>query len=164
MEIVDVYDIHKNKLNKTIVRGHSEDLQEGEYVRAVSIWIKSGIRFLVQKVSKEKGSWWAATSGALSTGNESLDQAVIECKEELNLDVKKVQLQYVGDLIFNDVIIDVYLYDSDEDLEAVELTLQESEVEKVAWLSANEIEDMILKGELRQSSCESFLKYIKKYV
>ena len=164
MEIVDVYDIHGNKLNKTIVRGNGQDLKTGEYVKAVSIWIKSGIRFLIQKVSKEKGDLWAVTSGAVSSGYESLEQAVIECKEELDLTVKKEDLQYMGNMIFNNVIIDVYLYDSEEDLEAINFTLQESEVAEIAWLSGNEIEDMILRGDLRQSSCESYLKYIKKFV
>ena len=161
-EIIDVFDINGNKLNKTIVRGVEEkELKEGEYIKAVAIWIKNGIRYLIQKVSKSKGSYMAVTSGMVPTGGNSLSQAVIECKEELDFDVKPQDLKYLGKIYVEYVIIDTYLYDSEVDLEEYEFTLQDSEVEKIAWYTKDEIEDMILKDELRYSSSQEYLKFIK---
>lgn len=162
-EIIDVYDIHGNKLNKTIIRGHSQDLKDGEYVKAVAIWIKSGIRYLIQKVSKEKGSWWAVTSGAVPTGQTSLTQAVVECKEELDLDVSTEDLEYLGTIYVKDVIIDTYIYDADNNLEDYNFSLQESEVEQIVWLTKDEIEDMIIKDNVRYSTSQEYLKFIKDY-
>ena len=162
-EIIDVYDVHGKKLNKTIVRGHSQDLKDGEYVKAVAIWIKSGLKYLIQKVSKEKGSWWAVTSGAVPTGATSLSQAIVECKEELDLEITTDQLQFLGTIYVKDVIIDTYIYESEEDLESYNFSLQESEVEQIVWLTKDEIEDMIIKENVRYSTSQEYLKFIKDY-
>lgn len=162
-EIIDVYDINGNPINKTIVRGREEsELKDGEYIKAVAIWIKNGIRYLIQKVSKEKGGWLAVTSGVIPTGGDSLSQAVVECKEELDFDIKKEDLQYLGRIYVEYVIIDTYLYEGETDLEEYGFTLQESEVENIAWYTKDEIEDMILKDELRYSTSQEYLKFIKQ--
>lgn len=161
-EIIDIYDINGNRLNKTIVRGKDEGcLKEGEYIKAVAIWIKNGIRYLIQKVSKAKGGYWAVTSGMVPTGGDGLTQAVVECKEELDLDINKKHLQYLGRVYVEYVIIDTYLYESETDLEEYDFTLQESEVEKIAWYTKDEIEDMILKDEMRYSTSQEYLRFIK---
>lgn len=160
MEILDVCDINKAPTGKTIVRGRK--LGKDEYVRGVSIFIKNGIRFLLQLTSKEKGSVYAITSGCITSGNDPLSQAVIECKEELNLDIKKEKLEFLGSVVVNDVIIDSFMYDEDErDLEEYPFDLQKEEVEKILWLSKNEIEDMILKGMIRKSTAQAYLQYVK---
>lgn len=160
MEVLEVFDIHKNPTGKTINRG--EKLAKGEYIRGVSIFIKNGIRYLLQLTSKEKGSVYAITSGCLSMGNESIQQACIECKEELGLDIKKEKLTYLGDVYIDDVIIESYIYeDEDEDFEEMPLTLQKEEVEKVLWLSKNEIEDMIMKNMIRTSTAKAYLQYVR---
>lgn len=160
MEILEVVDINKNPLGKTIERG--KKLKNGEYIRGVSIFIKNGIRFLVQLTSKKKGSVYAITSGCITAGNDAITQAVIECKEELNLDIKKENLTSLGSVVVNDVIIDSFIYeDSDIDLEEYPFVLQEEEVEKILWLSKDEIEDMILKGLIRKSTAQAYLQYVK---
>jgi len=160
MEILDVCDINKVPTGKTIVRGRK--LGKDEYVRGVSIFIKNGIHFLLQLTSKEKGSVYAITSGCITSGNDPLSQAVIECKEELNLDIKKEKLEFLGSVVVNDVIIDSFMYDEDErDLEEYPFDLQKEEVEKILWLSKNEIEDMILKGMIRKSTAQAYLQYVK---
>lgn len=160
MEILEICDINKKPTGKTIVRGTK--LGKDEYIRGVSIFIKNGIRYLMQLTSKEKGSVYAITSGCITAGNDSMTQAVIECKEELNLDIKKENLTFLGSVIINDVIIDSYIYeDSDTDLEEYPFTLQKEEVEKILWLSKDEIEDMILKGLIRKSTAQAYLQYVK---
>ena len=56
MEILDVYDVHSNKLNKTTVRGNLELIEGEEFIKIVTVWFRSGIRYLIQLVSEEKGS------------------------------------------------------------------------------------------------------------
>lgn len=162
MEILDVYDIKGNKLNKTTVRGNLQ-LKEGEeFIKIVTVWFRSGIRYLIQLVSKQKGSEYAVTGGHVPTGSTSREQAKVECKEELGFDLDDDKLKFIGSVVETRVIIDVYLYeDEDIDLEEVEFQLQEEEVESVVWLTKDEMEDMILKGILRDSTAHQYMVYIK---
>ena len=116
----------------------------------------------MQLTSKEKGSVYAITGGCLSSGNDAKTQAVIECKEELGLDIEKENLTFLGSIIINDVIIDAHIYENpDRDLEEFPFELQKEEVEKILWLSKDEIEDMILKGMIRKSTAQAYLQYVK---
>lgn len=162
MEILDVYDVHGNKLNKTTVRGNLELIEGEEFIKIVTVWFRSGIRYLIQLVSEEKGSVFAVTGGHVPTGTTSREQAKVECKEELGFDLEDSKLTYIGPVVEKRVIIDVYLYeDEDRDLETVEFELQEEEVESVHWLTKDEMEDMILKGILRDSTAHQYMTYIK---
>jgi ADP-ribose pyrophosphatase YjhB (NUDIX family) len=162
MEVLDVYDVHGNKLNKTTVRGNLELVEGEEFIKIVTVWFRSGIRYLIQLVSEEKGSVYAVTGGHVPTGSTSREQAKVECKEELGFDLEDSKLTYIGPVVEKRVIIDVYLYeDEDIDLEAVEFELQEEEVESVCWLTKDEMEDMILKGTLRDSTAHQYMVYIK---
>jgi len=161
MEILDLYDINGNKLNKTIVRGN-RDIPDGEYFKVVSIWIKSGLKFLIQICSEEKGGEYAVTGGHVSSGNESSQQAIIESDEELGLKIDSSKLEYLGNTILNNkVIFDVYLYEPEENLEDYDFKLQKSEVEDIVWLSKDDIEDLIIKDMFRQSSAMQYFKFIK---
>lgn len=160
MELLEVCDINKVPTGKVIARG--EKLGKDEYIRGVSIFIKNGIRYLIQLTSKEKNSVYAVTGGCLSKGNDSITQAVIECQEELGLDIEKENLTFLGTVLINDVIIDSYIYEnSDRDLEEFDFVLQKEEVEKILWLSKDEIEDMILKDMIRKSTAQAYLQYVK---
>lgn len=163
MELLDVYDINRNKLNKTIVRGETW-LEDGEFVLITTIWIRSGIRFLIQHTSKQKGSEYAVTGGCVSAGNTSREQIKIECQEELGYTLKDDKLSLLGSLTLPDLraIMDVYIYeDEDVDLEEEKYILQESEVESISWLSKNEIEDLILKDNFRPSSATQYMQLIR---
>jgi len=160
MEILDLYDIKGNKLDKTIERGQKTN--ENEYIKLAVVWIKSDIRYLVQLCSEEKGGQYAVTGGHVTAGNTSLEQAVIECKEELGIDLNPKELQFLGCIYRGQAIFDVYLYEDESyALADKEFELQKSEVEDVVWLTKNDIEDLILKGQVRESSAEHYFKFIK---
>ena len=162
MELIDLIDINGNKINKTIVRGHSDEINEGEYVPVVAIYLRSGIRYLIQYTSEAKGNLYATTGGVVSSGHEPLEQAVIEVEEEIGLKLKESDLKYLGNIVRDDIIMFVYIYEDDScEIENYPFKLQESEVDSIYWLSKNEIEDLILKGLLRESTCEHYLKFIK---
>ena len=84
MEVLDVYDVHGNKLNKTTVRGNLELVEGEEFIKIVTVWFRSGIRYLIQLTSEQKGSIYAVTGGHVPTGSTSREQAKVECKEELD--------------------------------------------------------------------------------
>lgn len=163
MEILDIYDIHGNKLNKTTVRGNLNLIEGEEFIKIVTVWFRSGIRYLIQLVSEEKGSVYAVTGGHVPTGSTSREQAKVECKEELGFDLEDSKLTYLGPVYEKRVIIDVYLYeDEDRDLEEVDFALQKEEVDSVYWLTKDEMEDMMLKGILRDSTAHQYMEFIKK--
>ncbi len=162
MEVLDIYDIKGNRTGKTIVRGN-HSLQEGEYIKLVVVWIRSGIRYLIQLVSEAKGGEYAVTGGHIPTGLDSRTQAKVECKEEIGIELEDDKLAYLGPVYEEHAIIDVYLYeDEDRDLEEFDFILQKEEVEKVVWLTKDEMEDMVIKGIFRESSAHQYMTYIRK--
>ena len=102
------------------------------------------------------------SGGHVPTGSTPLEQAKVECKEELGFDLEDDKLTYLGPVYEKRVIIEVYLYeDEDRDLEEVEFDLQEEEVAEVVWLTKDEMEDMMLKGMLRDSTAHQYMEFIK---
>lgn len=162
MELLDIYDIKGNKLNKTIDRANKKDLAENEYIKIVSVWIKSDHKYLIQYCSKEKGNIYNTTGGHVSSGNSSLQQAIIETKEEIGLDLKESDLTYLGQVIRPNMLFDVYIHE-DETQELINHTfdLQKEEVEEICWLSKNDIEDLILKNIFKSITAEGYFKFIK---
>ena len=158
MEKLDLYDIDGNLLGKTIFRG--EKPNEGEYIKLAVVYIKSGDKFLFQKCSPEKGGEYAVTGGHVPAGVTSKEQAVVEVKEELGIDISAQKLQYVGNINRGKAIFDVYLYEDDA-LQNAEFVLQTEEVENVYWFTKEEFEALIATGEVRQSTCQQFEKFFK---
>lgn len=159
MELLDVYDINGNKTGRIVERNNCS-LTENEKVKVVVVWLKCGNKFLIQKVSKQKGGLFAVTGGAVSSGNTSKIQAQIEVMEELGYNLDLSHLKFLGSFIHNDAIFDVYMFENNN-LIKTNFVLQESEVESIYWLSKTEIEEKINMGIFRKSSIKGFEKFIK---
>jgi len=158
MEKLDLYDSNGNKLNKTIIRGQKPNV--GEFIKLVVVYLKSKERFLFQKCSIEKGGQYAVTGGHISAGNSSLQQAQIEIREELGLEIDPSRLNFLGNINRASAIFDVYLYE-DDSLIDFKFSLQTEEVEDIYWLTKAEIEDLISQGVVRESSCQHYDKLVK---
>lgn len=159
MEILDIYDINNNKTGKTIVRG-DKNLNDGEYIKLVVIWIKDNDKYLVQKCSEEKGSVFAITGGHVSSGNEAKAQAVIEIEEELGVKIDENALELLGTITKKNAMFEVYIL-KDIINQNTKFVLQESEVESVSWLDQCQIESLINRGVFRKSSQMHYEKFIK---
>lgn len=159
MEILDLYDIDGNKLDKTIIRGQ-EKPGDGEYIKLCVIYIKCKDRFLYQKCSVAKGGEYAVTGGHVSTGHDSATQMVIELEEELGLTVDKDRLTLIGHMVRDVALFDIYMLE-DDTLESYNFVLQESEVESIHWFTKAEVEALIDQGLVRKSSCIHYEKFIK---
>jgi isopentenyldiphosphate isomerase len=91
VEMWDILDTDGNKTGRLHKRGKNpvEGLKEGEYFRAVHIWIKNKDgRFLISKRTPCRSlapNLWECTGGAAIAGEDSLTAALREVKEELGL-------------------------------------------------------------------------------
>ena len=159
MEILDLYDIDGNKLDKTIIRGEEKPGKD-EYIKLCVVYIKCGDKFLYQKCSVAKGGEFAVTGGHVSTGHDSATQMVIELQEELGLNIDKTKLQLIGHMVRDVALFDIYMYEDDSLLD-YNFVLQESEVESIHWFTKPEIESLIERGLVRKSSCIHYEKFIK---
>lgn len=162
MEKLDICDITGKKLNKIIDRENLSELGEDEYVRVVVIWIKSDHRYLIQKTSEEKGGEYAVTGGHITSGNTSLQQVILEVEEEMGLKLNPEDVKLLGNIYREHLIFDVYYYEDESfKLSEFNFSLKKDEVEDIVWLSKNDIEDLILKGEFRESSATHYFKFIR---
>jgi len=147
MEIVDIYNKRREKTKKTCERGKQK---EGEYGLSVHIWImnKEG-KFLVQKRSKNKKIFpdmWSLTAGAVDTGETSVDGAIREIKEEIEINIDKEELELMLSIKRTHNFLDVWLVRKDIDLKNI--VMQEEEVQEVKWVTKEELEEMIKNDEV----------------
>ncbi|WP_246943534.1 NUDIX hydrolase [Bacillus pinisoli] len=148
MELWDVYDINRNKTNRTWVRG--KRLEPGDYHLVVHVCIfNSNGEMLIQQRQSFKEGWpnlWDLTVGGSATsGDTSQTAAQRELYEEIGL---KADFQHVRPHLtinFEYGFDDIYLIQ--EDVELHKLTLQHEEVQNVKWASKEEILTMIKNEE-----------------
>jgi len=159
MELLGLYDNDGRFLNKSIVRGN-KNYNDGENIKLVTVWIECKGKYLIQKCSKEKGGEYAVSGGHVTFGNTSEEQAVLEIKEELDIDIDLKDLHFCGNIYRPHAIFDVYMI-KDDDFDMNDCKLQESEVESVYWMTKGQIEKLIKNNEMRKSSEEQFVKFIK---
>ena len=159
MEILDLYDINGDKLDKTIIRGKQKPA-DGEYIKLCVVYIKCGDKFLYQKCSEQKGGEYAVTGGHVPSGFTSLEQMVVELQEEVGLTVDKEKLEFVASMVRDTAMFDIYYY-RDDTLADYTFTLQESEVDSVHWFTREEIENLIAKSLVRKSSAVHYERFIK---
>ena len=160
MEILDLYDDFGNKLNKTIVRG--EIPQDGENIMLSIIFIKNKEgKYLIQKSSKEKGGEYASTGGHVTHNEDSYKTIVRELDEELGINNTNDKIKYITTFKYPNryCLFAVYLIE-DISIDLTKLHLQKEEVEKVMWLSKEEIIKLINNGSFLESHGYIFNNYI----
>lgn len=161
MEMLQLFNKSGEKLNKVIERGN-KNLQEDEYIKLATVWVKSQGKYLIQKCSAEKGGEYATSGGHVQAGKTSEEQAVLELEEELNLVATPKQLKFLGNIYRPHAIFDVYLMEDDNCINQ-KFVLQEEEVEGVIWLTQGQIEKLIQDGAFRATSAEQFEKFIANH-
>ncbi len=169
MELWDLYDRDRNLLGRTHVRG--DLLGDGEYHLAVHVWIKDREgRYLISRraASREKfPDMYECVGGSVLAGEDSLQGAVRETKEEVGVDLDvtcgEVLFSRVRGRIdgrtFND-IMDCWLFRYDGE---VDLSLATTdEVSSVQWLTVDEIRVLHEANELVPTLSYFFDKVAKK--
>ena len=157
------------------VASRKECHEKGLWHRAVIIFVinKEG-KILLQKRSANKKMWpnlWDLTVGGHVLTGELGYQAIIrEAKEELNLDVKKEELTYVGSFISEDVkpnIINRHFNEFfiiEKDVNINDITLQEEEVQDIRWFTKEEIFKKIDNNYDGITDKKACWAYLKKYL
>lgn len=179
MELFDVIDEDGNKTGQVKERGVAH--RDGTLHATVHIWIvrpnqESGYDVLLQKRSECKdsnpGAYDISSAGHVSAGDELMESALREMKEELGIHAREDQLQFIGthrgqfEAEFhgkpfrdNERSI-VYLYREPVDIK--NLKLQESEVEEVIWMDFEECRRGIVDGTLPNCIYEGEFQMVGK--
>ena len=152
-EYFDILDENGNKTGKTKLR--SEVHRDGDWHKAVHIWIindKGDI--LLQRRCATKDSdpnmLDISSAGHLSAGDSSLDGAIRELKEELNLDVKPNELQFIKTLkrsskytstFLNNEFDDLYILRTNKTID--EMSFQKEEISEILYVSYKDFKNMV---------------------
>lgn len=156
MEYWDIVDKNGNLTGRRVRRDRLT-LKNGEYHPVVHIWVFHNNRFLIQKRSAEKqpmAGEWAATGGAVISGESALGAARRELAEELSIDAQESELCFIARMTRKNSMLDIFSLHRNVDADS--LTLQEGEVEEVKWVGAQQLRDMIKNGEFHNYGFDYF--------
>lgn len=150
MEKWDLYTKYREKTGMEHIRG--EEIPDGLYHLVVHVWIKNDKgQFLVSKRAADRPLhplMWESTGGSVIKGENSIEGAIRETKEEVGIDLQKEN----GKLLFSKIrgknhndIMDVWLFGYNGRLCLENATT--AEVAECKWAPPEEIQQMYDKGE-----------------
>lgn len=140
MEYRDIYDENKKLTGRTFEK--NDGVPEGFfYLMVVCFMQNSKGQFLMQKRVPEKDGKWATTGGHPKAGENSLTGIITEIKEELGIDINPNDLQLFKEAQGKNSFCDLYYLKKNIDIN--DINIQEEEVEKVSWLSLDEINNLL---------------------
>lgn len=167
-EVWDLYDKNRNLLGKSHLRG--EKIPKDCYHLVVNVWIKNKKgEYLITKRSGRRLTYplmWECVTGSVLKGEESIDGAVREVKEEVGIDLdgskgrllfSKVRKNIDG-IDYND-ILDVWLFEYDGEVDLCNATTDE--VEEVALMNKEDIEKL-KEQKIFMEALEYFFTEIEK--
>lgn len=146
MELWDLYTEERELTGKIHVRG--EELPENLFHLVVHVWIKNSKgQYLISQRAADRPTcplMWETVGGSVLKGENSLQGALREVKEEVGIDLSpdnsrlifsKIRRK-IGGRKFND-ILDVWCFDYDGKVNLDKA--EEKEVAQSKWLSKEEI-------------------------
>lgn len=161
VELWDVYDADRNKLDKTHERG--VPMPEGEYhlVAEILTLNRAGKMLVTQRhPDKPLGNLWEWTGGSVVAGEGSLIGALRELEEEVGITVSEEELHLTGTIYRHDCIVDTYITRVDMPIDA--LRLQKEEVVDAKWVTVEEFEAMERQGEVARTVSDKYNRYKKQ--
>ena len=155
MELIDVLDTAGAPAGQR--KPKSDVHRDGDWHRAVHVWIiRSDGRLLLQRRSVRKennpGLWDVSAAGHISAGESAVESAIREVEEELGLRLEPAELRHVATLTESSVLNAGTYIDNEfheifvvyRDVDLRDLTLQESEVDEVKWVTVEEMKSFAL--------------------
>ena len=146
MELWDLYDRERNRLDRIHERG--KPIPAGAYHLTVHIWIKNSHgEFLITKRAAHKGfpNMWESTGGSALAGDDSLQAALREAREETGIALDPACGRVVATEQWSDSFCDIWLFRQPFDVSAV--VLQEGETTAAMAASPEAILRMEREGE-----------------
>jgi len=168
-EIVDILDATGNVTGKTCLK--SEAHQFGYWHPCVHIWFYTqDITLLIQKRVKSKDTfpnfWDVSVAGHIGTGEIPIVAAQREIKEEIGLEIKKHELQYVGnfksEFLHSNILIDKefhHVYIAKLKVPIEKLVKQKEEVADLKLISI----DALIENNFDKKTANKFVPYPLKY-
>lgn len=148
-EIWDLYNENRELLGKDHIRG--EQLPIDGYHLVVHVWIRNSKgEYLISQRSANRPTYplmWECVGGSVVKGEDSLQGAIREAKEEVGVDLipESGQVLFtktrkiIEGKIFND-IMDVWLFEYDGEVDLGNATTDE--VAQVAWMNREQIKEL----------------------
>ena len=148
-EIWDLYNENRELLGKDHVRG--EQLPIDGYHLVVHVWIRNSKgEYLISQRSANRPTYplmWECVGGSVVKGEDSLQGAIREAKEEVGVDLMPENGQVlftkirkiIEGKIFND-IMDVWLFEYEGEVDLGNATTDE--VAQVAWMNREQIKEL----------------------
>jgi nucleoside triphosphatase YtkD len=144
-ELWDVYDQNRHLTGRTHRRG--DPLANGDYHLVVHVWIlNQQDEFLITKRTPNKGfpNLWECSGGSALKGDNSLEAALREVKEETGLDLQPSRGRILLSLQDEDTFCDIWLFRQDFCIEDV--VFQPNETCGAKWANRQEIRQMTAEG------------------
>ena len=140
MELWDLYDENRNKLNIDQVRG--EKIPNGAYHLVTHVWIKnSKNEYLISKRSMKKKYplMWECVGGSVLKDETTYLASIRETKEEVGVDLTNSSYKFITSFVRKDIqdIVDVYMFNYDGEA-SLDLATTD-EVVEVKWMKKDEI-------------------------
>ncbi len=146
MEVWDLYNENKQLTGKTCIRG--EQIPDDYYHLVVHVWIKNdkGEYLIAQRSEKKEKDplMWECVGGSVLKGENSLQGAIRETKEEVGIDLNEADGKLVysntrkvmNGKKFNDIMDAwLFIYNGEVDLEKATT----DEVKDIKWVKREEI-------------------------
>ena len=147
MELCDIVDELGNRTGQVVTRGTK--LAMDEFYLVVHVWIKDeNANHLIQQraLHLESGAGiWATTVGYVLAGEESLNGAIREVREELGIQLLPSQLRLFNRHTMENRVEDIWLAEIPSN-SIGEPTLG-PEVSDWKWVSKAELEQMVSRSE-----------------
>ncbi len=143
MERWDILNAKGELTGETVIR-HKDALKEGQFHLVVHIWLINNKKTLIQQRSYNVEilpGMWAATGGSAISGEDHLTAAKRELFEEIGVSAEdsefKLIKKYRGRNDF------VYVYAVHKNIGVSEITMQDTEVQAVKWVTSSELAKMV---------------------
>ncbi len=157
-EYLDVRDYDGNKKGIVVERGKHH--HEGWWYLCVHAYIMTPDgKFLIQRRAMTKEYFpgiWDITCGAALSGEDSIDAAIRETKEELGIDVSTFDRTFIGISHCYDCVNHVYLFRGKVELS--DLKLQKEEVMDAKFITKEEMLSLIKNSEFKDDQYFDMIK------
>lgn len=151
MEIIDLYNKNKEKINKTFTR-NQDILLDDEYYLLETGWIlnkNNEILLTRRSFDKSHGGMWEATAGHVKTNETGLEGIQREIKEETGLSINKNDFIFIKYYIKKNAIHDVWL--TKQDITIDDIKIDKKEVIDAKFVTIDEFNKMLENHEVIES-------------
>lgn len=155
MEFFDVVNKDRKPLNKILPRGCV--LKENEFNVGVEVWIlnnENNLLITQRSALKSHPLQWECPGGCCLAGEDSIQTAIREIKEEIGLNISNLDLTFLDTHLYKYQFVDIYT--AKLNFSISDLTLQESEINDAKIVSFKQFIEMANSQAVVQSVLDRF--------